>query len=90
MKSRSLRRAMLALSIAGLFGHSTFAADVTWDTSAMPGITGGSGTWDTTATNWTVDGGTTNILWNNLNNDTAIFGDVGGAVALGAPITAAV
>jgi hypothetical protein len=60
------------------------AADITWDTAATAGIQGGAGNWDTSLTNWTTDGGATNIAWDNANNaaDTAVFGVTGGAVTL--------
>jgi hypothetical protein len=32
---------------------------------------GGGGTWDTTSANWY--NGTTDVVWNNANNDTAVF-----------------
>jgi len=67
------------------FSHS---ADVIWDLSpgtVGPGdsaITGGAGTWNTANGNWTTDAGANNIAWDNLNNDTAVFGGTAGAVNL--------
>jgi fibronectin-binding autotransporter adhesin len=58
------------------------AANLTWDiTPGTAGtgdgaITDGSGTWDNTTGNFTVDGGANNIAWSNTTNanDTAVFG----------------
>ena len=69
---------------------------ITWDvTPGVAGagdsaITGGAGTWDQNTTgNWTIDGGANNINWDNSGSRVvAIFGNVGGAVALASPITA--
>lgn len=62
----------------------------TWDISAAAGITGGTGAWNTTNTNWTTDGGATNTSWVNagaapFNN--AIFGGTTGTVTLGEAIS---
>lgn len=53
----------------------TASAQLTWDTSTAAGIQEGSGTWDTTLTNWN-DGTVTNVAWNNTTNanTTAVFG----------------
>src|SRR5262249_30271140 len=42
--------------------------------------------WNTTAANWF--NGTTDVVWNNANNDTAIFAGSAGTVTLGTGITA--
>jgi fibronectin-binding autotransporter adhesin len=62
----------------------TLGADLTWDTAAAGGIQGGNGDWNTTATNWTIDGGATNIAWNNALNaaDAALFTTDTGRVTL--------
>lgn len=62
------------------------AADITWDTSATAGVQGGAGTWDNNSTtNWTIDGGATRQVWDNITNsvDTAVFGVSGGTVTVG-------
>ncbi len=79
-------------AVFSLIGQAS-AANLSWDIT--PGtvgtgdaaITGGPGSWDTTLGNWTSDNGANNIAWNNANNDTAIFGGTGGAVALGTGVT---
>lgn len=77
-------RSRLALLASLAFAHPALSADITWDTSATAGVQGGAGTWDTTLTNWTSDGGTTKITWNNTLNaaDTAVFSVTGGLVTL--------
>ncbi|HEY2414903.1 MAG TPA: autotransporter-associated beta strand repeat-containing protein [Pirellulaceae bacterium] len=59
-----------------------------WDPNHTHAATGsgGSGTWNTTAANWF--NGTTDVAWNNANNDTAIFAGSAGTVALSTGITA--
>jgi len=48
---------------------------------------GGTGTWNTTLTNW--DSGTgPHVAWDNSNLDTAVLEGAAGTVTLGAPITA--
>ena len=48
-------------------------------------VHGGSGTWDTTTTNWTNAGGTTNLPYNNGTD--VIFSGAAGVVTLGSNIT---
>lgn len=91
----NVTRAILASSVAALLTATpTIAASLTWDLTpgtAGPGdglITGGTGSWDTTTALWTVDGGTTDQVWNNANNDVAIFDGTAGTVTLSAAITA--
>lgn len=71
-----------------LHGSRLFAADITWDASADPGLQGGTGIWSSSATTWTVDDGLSNAIWDNVANvaDTAIFGTAGGTVTLGEAI----
>jgi fibronectin-binding autotransporter adhesin len=94
MTSRIARRAALALTLAAAFSAPSLAANLSWDTTPGgigPGdslITGGTGAWDLTNGNWTIDGGANNIGWVNANNDTAVFGDTAGTVTLGVPSTA--
>jgi fibronectin-binding autotransporter adhesin len=84
-----LRRFFVATSAFVGWMQVSFGAPVTWDTvPSDSAVTGGAGTWNTAATTWTTDAGATNVAWVNANNDTAIFGGTGGAVALGAAITA--
>lgn len=47
---------------------------------------GGSGTWDTTATNWWNQ--TTNVVWPNSVVDTAVFSGAPGTITLGGSINA--
>jgi fibronectin-binding autotransporter adhesin len=93
MKANFLSSSLSGLSpvlMATLFASIPLAAnagDLYWD--ATPGAAdgasaGGTGTWDTATANW--DNGAYNI-WNNTNNDTAIFGGTSGAVTLGTNIT---
>jgi fibronectin-binding autotransporter adhesin len=86
--------AVVALCLAGLLSASPAAQAETfyWDignTNTPPGpspgdgkITGGPGTWGTGNTNWTTDGGVTNVKWGNTTSDTAVFTDVGGLVKM--------
>jgi autotransporter-associated beta strand protein len=98
MKTRILSTARLSFALASalaalLAAPAIHAADVTWDIT--PGtvgagdslVTGGLGAWNTTNGNWTTDAGVNNSAWVNANNDTAVFGDTGGAVTLGTGIT---
>ena len=48
-------------------------------------ISGGGGTWNLGASNWTDAAGATNSVW---GNGTAVFSTPGGMVSLGAPISA--
>lgn len=87
MKSKSL----ITLAIISLAGLRAHAADVTWDTAATAGIQGGAGTWDTSATNWTTDGGANRLAWDNTLNsaDTPLFGVSGGSVTVSGTINLA-
>ncbi len=67
-----LRRTVLLGALA--WGHAAFG-QLTWSPTG-PGGTGGSGTWDTTNTNWW--DGTNNVVW---NSGTAVFGGTGGTVS---------
>ena len=73
----SSRVLVWGVALLALLGFSPLAtaAVVTWDISASPGITGGSGSWDLTTANWTTDGGVTNQVW--ADNDDAVFSIVG-------------
>ena len=62
------------------------AANLTWDPTGVPtSPAGGSGTWNTTNSNWS--NGTNDSVWSNANNDNAVFGGTAGTVTLGAPVT---
>jgi autotransporter-associated beta strand protein len=57
-----------------------------WDGTGVQNngvISGGSGTWNGTNTNWTNASGTVNSAW---GGGTAVFGTVGGTVTVGSPI----
>src|SRR5258706_8943846 len=69
------------------------AAELIWDstTSATDGLVDGGGTWAISGSGnnhwWN---GTTNVLWNNANSDSAVFGSGGaaaGTVTLGVSST---
>lgn len=67
---------------------SLHADTLYWDASPVTAdgtSQGGAGTWDTSTGNW--DNGVTYQLWNNSNNDTAVFGGTAGTVTLGADVT---
>lgn len=70
-----------SLLVAAILGASAWgqAAVLTWDSSAANPATpvDGSGTWDTASANWS--DGTNDNIWNNANNDTAVFGNGGPA-----------
>ena len=86
-----IRLAATVFTTSSLIATSS-AADVSWDLfgggPSDSAITGGTGFWDGSTTNWTGDAGASNVLWNNANNDVAIFGDVAGAVTITGPVTA--
>lgn len=71
----------LLLVVSLLFAADVMcAAEIYWDTDATAGIQDGGGTWNTSNTLWTTDGGATRFAWNNTTNaaDTAVFGAGGG------------
>lgn len=77
--------AALVTTAAG--APKAMAADLFWSANGI--AQGGAGTWDTTNTRWgAVAAGPYGTIWDNANNDTAIFGSTGGAVSLGTNITA--
>ena len=60
------------------------AASLTWDASTANGTSptnplDGSGIWFTSGSHLTWSNGSTDALWANANNDTAVFGDKNGA-----------
>ncbi|MDO6514573.1 autotransporter domain-containing protein [Neptuniibacter sp. 2_MG-2023] len=84
-KLKPLYWAMLPLMLFGMNQYAN-AATVYWDgtdTSSGNGAPiGGTGTWNTTTTNWTNDAaGTSNQAW--VAGDNANFGGTGGTVTLG-------
>lgn len=61
-----------------------YAAKISWDiVSGDSQVTGGSGVWDTTTPNWTLNNGVANITWpaTGLDND-AVFSGTGGTVTI--------
>ncbi|MBB5030452.1 autotransporter-associated beta strand repeat-containing protein [Prosthecobacter vanneervenii] len=84
----TLTRAFAAILTAVLFSRGNLqAAVLTWDTvSGDSGvITGGSGAWIDASGNW--NNGSTDVLWNNVTPDSAIFGGLAGTITLGGGIT---
>jgi autotransporter-associated beta strand protein len=60
---------------------------VQWDPSAVAGLQGGNGVWNTSNSNWDLNG--VRRGWANGNGDTAVFGGAaGGAVTVGSAVTA--
>ena len=72
--------------------RTLFSSVLYWDPGQTPTANGGRGSggtggWDASTANWS--NGTSDVVWNNANGDTASFGaGAGGTVALGAPVTA--
>lgn len=67
--------AFITAAVALLLPATVFGATYTWDSDPVTGgITGGAGTWSTSAsgTNWW--NGTANIAWPTNASDTAVFG----------------
>lgn len=65
-------------------------ATLYWDTNgATPGL-GGTGTWNTTAPNWTTDptGSIATQAWNNAAGNVAVFSGTGGTVTVGTSMQA--
>lgn len=63
------------------------AATLYWDADATSGASlGGTGNWDTATALWY--NGTADLVWNNANNDDAVFTGTGGTVTLTTGITA--
>ena len=72
----------LALAASIFWTADARATDLQWGANGA----GGSGTWNTTSTNWY--DGTANTNWNNAAPDSAIFGgSAGGTITLGSAIT---
>lgn len=71
-------RRYIVMTIGGSVG-----SDVWWDGLGDPGdgqVSGGSGIWDISSSNWTTEDGATNAVW---QEEVAIFsGDEGGTVTL--------
>ena len=73
-----------AISTISLTG-TLHAAAITWDTDGVTaGIQGGAGTWGASATNWTINDGTTRAAWDNATNasDTGLFATGTGRVTV--------
>src|SRR5262245_40043789 len=79
-------RAAVATLLAG--AHIAAAATLTWDADGTSPVNGGTGLWNTTASNWTADGGASYTLWNNATPDSATFANTAGIISLGQAITA--
>lgn len=77
------------LLIAGLFLSSSAGADtLVWDTGAGAGIQAGSGTWDFTVANWTVNDGASRISWSDNNVASFLLQGNAGTVTIGTPVGA--
>ncbi|HEX5243842.1 MAG TPA: PA14 domain-containing protein, partial [Tepidisphaeraceae bacterium] len=85
-KGRRGRALIFMAAMAGLgIVTRTTQAQFAWDPQQTPLVpSGGSGTWDNTILNWS--NGASDVVWNST---TANFGGPGGAVMIGAPVTAA-
>ena len=96
MKSRVFLfpvKTVLAFAAASFLLPSAFvvrAADLYWDgDDTTADADGGSGTWDTSSTNWDdAETGGFDATWDNSNPDTAFFGGAAGTVTLNTVITA--
>lgn len=96
MKPRAFRfpgKTMLACATAGLLLPTTLvlrASDLHWDgDDTTADADGGSGTWNTSSTNWDdVATAGTDSIWSNSNPDNAFFGGAAGTITLGEAITA--
>jgi fibronectin-binding autotransporter adhesin len=70
---------LLAFVFCSAAGSTQAATDLYW--SANGSTLGGSGTWDTSTGQWSSDGSAPfSTVWDNGNNDTAIFGGTAGTV----------
>lgn len=90
LQSRSrLASASLVLALLASV-QSVSAANYGWDPGLTPGTpSGGTGTWNTTNTNWS--NGASDVAWPSFvaaNEDKAIFGGTAGAVTLGSSLSA--
>lgn len=89
-KSPSARLASICSLIALLSSALPSAQAVTsftWNTGAAGTPATGSGTWDTTLTNWTTDAGATKTTWTN-GSDALFSGTASFTVTMGSGITA--
>jgi autotransporter-associated beta strand protein len=83
-------RAAVWISALCLSVSPAFSAIVYWDGDGVDIVGGGPGTWDTTSPRWsTTPDGSTYQVWNNANNDDAVFTGPGTAttVTIGTAIT---
>lgn len=71
------RRRLAILTVACLTAaadlHSVKAIDFSWDPSTTGGIQYGDGIWNSSLTNWTTNGGTSNTAWVNGTGNNAAF-----------------
>jgi len=96
MKTKLNLRNLLTVAGSSLIAMSSAsAADLFWDggTTDIAGngngvSDGGSGTWDTTISNWDAGNGVPYVAWNNANGDTARFAGTAGTVTVGSDVTA--
>ena len=77
--------AIVAVAFATSFALLPSAAQAQtqeWDTNPAAGVQGGTGNWDFVTTNWTTDGGATNVLYDGSNPviPSAVFGGTAGTV----------
>lgn len=73
-KGTAIGISVMCLSLAPAFA----GAILYWDGDGLGQVGGGAGTWDTTLARWstTPDGIDQYQIWNNANNDDAVFGGV--------------
>ena len=87
-----LSQYFIRIALGGLLlaSGTSFAGILNWDSDANAGngANGGTGTWNTTTTNWF--NGASDVAWPNVatNYDQAILGGTAGTVTLGASLTA--
>ncbi|WP_025039889.1 autotransporter domain-containing protein [Nitrosospira briensis] len=82
--SLHIRLAATLLAMPALVQTAYGEQDLTWDANDAAAGTGGSGTWDTSSSNWL--NGTGSQPWQNSAFDNAIFGGTSGTVTLSTPI----
>jgi hypothetical protein len=83
----------MGLAMVLLTGFVAGAATLYWDGGTTDILAngngssgGGSGTWNTTITNWDGGSGVPHVVWNNSNSDSATFAGTAGTVTLGSNI----
>jgi autotransporter-associated beta strand protein len=84
-----MRNSKIVLGALGSIFLSTAlqAATLFWDPTSSGGASlGGTGTWDSSSTDWF--NGTADLIWNNSNGDDAVFTDFSGTVTVATNIVA--